>query len=341
MQETLNRKQMLERAMAETTPLPVPCPACKKEQARVIRVGISEDPDWPVYACLNCRLRFIEPRFPDLRDYYVNEYRKGHTETKGHGSPDQSETTEERFRVSYLAAKESAHIFMHGDKQHEAVPEGASVLEIGPSAGGFLSHLEGKYDLFACEWNPEDAAFVRDVGKVPCEEGDLMDVFPGRKFTAIVARQVLEHQADPVAFLWQCRERLIGGGWLFLELPNANNALAAVYQVEEYRNWWYTEPHITYWEPETLANLLSATGFEARVMPFQRFGLLHTFVWLAKRQGVAKEEAIKMMSPVASRHPLAPALNRIWGQFDRAYRIQMETLGCPDYLRAFCRRREI
>ena len=62
----------------------------------------------------------------------------------------------------------------------EKVPEGASVLEIGPSAGGFLSHLVGKYDLHAVEWNPDDAKFVREVGEIPCEECDVEDAFLAR-----------------------------------------------------------------------------------------------------------------------------------------------------------------
>jgi len=318
------------------------CPACKKDKARVLRIGIREDPDWPVFACLNCRLRFIEPKHTDLRDYYANQYRKFHSDNQpwDGGEEEHVETADDRFQIQYAGGKESAKVFMQGDKQVEGVPEGAAVLEVGCSAGGFLAHLDGKYDLFATEWTTEDREFVQKAG-VPCEDGDILDVFPGQKFTAIVARQVLEHQLDPVEFLSHCRERLIGGGWLFLEIPNANNALAAVYQIEKYRDWWYCEPHITYWEPETLAQLLGAVGFEARVMPLQMFGMLHSFNWLAKKVPTPKADAVAMMQPVNTNHPLGPALNRIWGQFDRAYRIQMETLSCTDYLRSFCRRREI
>lgn len=301
----------------------------------MIKVGIHEDPEWPVYICRSCRLRYIEPRFSDLKEYYRSEYRKGHTESRGHTGEEQpEETVEERYQIQKFGAKESAHAFIG------KVPEGASVLEVGCSAGGFLSLLEGKYDLFATEWNAEDAAFVRNAG-VPCEERDLLDVYPGQKFTAIVARQVLEHQPDPVEFLAQCRERLIGGGWLFLEMPNALNALTAAYQIKEHQDWWYSEPHITYWEPETLANLLSATGYEAQIRPFQRFGLMHTMVWLSKRMSLPKRESIEILQPIRMKHPLAPPLNRIWKQLDQIYRVQMETLGCADYIRAMCRRREI
>lgn len=245
------------------------------------------------------------------------------------------ETPEQRFVIQQFASAESAKLFM------EQVPEGASVLEIGPSAGGFLSHLVGKYDLHAVEWNPEDAKFVREVGEIPCEECDVEDAFPDKKFTAIVARQVLEHTEDPYLFLDTCRRKLIGGGWLYLELPNALNALTAVYEIPSFQDWWFSAPHITYWEPETLMNILDATGFEARVKMVQRFGQAHAYQWLQKGSKMEDTKAAAPHKPVRSNHALAPALNRVFARADKEYRIQMETLGCTDQLRVFARRHEI
>jgi hypothetical protein len=157
-----------------------------------------------------------------------------------------------------------------------------------------------------------------------------------------VARQVLEHALDPVEFLATCRKRLIGGGWLFMELPSATNAMVAVYGVESYMDWWYSEPHLTYWEPETLANLLNVSGFEARIYPLQTQSLAHNILWLAQRVGVSKPSmADEALQPVSTTHPLAPALNRIWMRFDKEYRIQMETLSCANQMRVIARKIEI
>ena len=323
------------------------CPGCKKEQSRILRIGISEDPDWPVYFCNRCRLHYIEPYFSDLREYYRSEYRKSHTETAGHsiGSSNISkqEPVETRYEAQHLNSKNSAKSFK------ELVPAGGSVLEIGCSAGGFLSHIVDDYECYGVEWNPEEAAFVRDIGEVPCEEGEFIDAFPGKKFTAIVARQVFEHVIDPALFLSQIRDRLIGGGWLFMEMPNANSALSAVYEIQPYQRWFYQAPHLTYWEPETLAHILSAHGFEARVEPIQRFGLLQAANWIMNGTGVEKLKGSLKGSfintafpkPVPAHHPLAPALNRIWHRLDSEYRIQMKTLGCNDQQRVHARRIEI
>ena len=178
------------------------------------------------------------------------------------------------------------------------------------------------------------------MGEIPCEEGEIKDAFPDRKFTAIVARQVLEHTLDPVDFIDTCRNRLIGGGWLFMELPSATNALLAVYGIEEFMDWWYSEPHLTYWEPETIANLMNASGFEARVYAVQAQSMAHDMLWLSKRLRVV-DHSNEVMHPVRSAHPLAAALNRIWKRFDKEYRIQMETLNCANQLRVLARKIEI
>jgi SAM-dependent methyltransferase len=312
------------------------CPACKKEKSQIVWLGVSGDPEWPVYFCRHCRLRFIKPKFDDLKAYYRGEYRKTHSDSRGHTSKNgetPEETAHDRFVMQQFAATGSANAFK------AVIPAGASVLEVGASAGGFLSHIQDDYDVFATEWNSDDVAFLKKH-EMQVDDRDLPDVFPGKKFTAVVARQVLEHQTDPVGFLEQCKDKLIGGGWLFLEIPNVNNALVSVYALPEYLNWYYQTPHITYWEPEVVGSLLNALGFEAKIEPIQRFGLLQAAAWITRRHDSAEVATIppKVVSP---KHPLAGVLNRLWAELDRKYRIGMTTFGTTDQMRIIGRRREI
>lgn len=284
-----------------------------------------------MYLCLYCGLQFIPPHFPDLRAYYRDRYRLSHDSLIG-----KHMTPAERYGVQHKLAAIPARDFM------KEVPEGASVLEIGCSAGGFLGRLQGKYDLYGCEWNPEDAAYVRDVGGIPCEEGDLLEVFPGKSFTAIVALQVLEHQFNPMAFMRAIRERLIGGGWLFLELPNAKDALISMYQIPQYIDFWYRESHLTYWTAEPLAALLSTAGFEARINWRQRYSMHNHVNWLLHKQPMPDPLVAQgVLQPVDRRNPGAGPLNRIWADLEKTYQIQMETLFCADTLRAIGRRQQI
>jgi len=301
-------------------------------QSRIYRKGIREDPERLVYECGFCGLVYLENRIADLKEYYRSVYRKTHDSIPG-----QQLTAEQRFHIQYDLARPSVRKFT------SEVPPGSSVLEIGCSAGGFLGHLVQKgYDCFGSEWNPEDAAFVREVGEIPCEEGDLGDIYPGKKFTAIVAIATIEHIADPMAFLRACRERLIGGGWLYLETPNLQDALLSMYGCKAYADFWFREPHITYWKAETLGAVVAATGFEARVFWYPRYGLHNHVNWLLNGKPMQDvKQARGRLSPVPKTNPGAGALNRIWDQLDEEYRVQMETLAVADTLTCMARRREI
>lgn len=304
---------------------------CGKNQVRILRLGIREDPTAPVYECGYCGLVYIDQRFPDLREYYRSQYRQLHVP-----SPTKSMTMDERFFFNKKQMAVPAKAFM------AEVPEGAMVLEVGCGTGGFLAHLQGKYDLYASEWNPTDAEYVRAVGGIPCEEGDVTEVFPGKKFTAIVLLQVLEHQPDPLAFLRACRERLIGGGWLYIEVPNLRDALLSQYQLKAYADFWFREPHLTYWKAETIAALVNTLGLEARINWRQRYSLHNHVNWILN--GVPMEDAnkaIATLQPVDKRLPGAAALNRIWAQISQEYRIQVETLMCADTLIVNARRIQI
>jgi SAM-dependent methyltransferase len=307
------------------------CPVCRSSNTRIIRRGVREDLVRPVFACAHCRLQFIEPPYKDLRSYYQEQYRLEHDNALG-----KALTSEERYALMRPLQADSARRFK------DLVPPGASVLEIGCSAGFFLDAIGDGYDKFGCEWNTEDAAFVRDVGEIPCEEGQITDIYPGQQFTAIAACQVLEHQTDPIQFLRDCKERLIGGGYLYLEIPNALDAMVSVYGVEEYRDFWYREPHITYWQKETLASVLGALGFEAKVGVMQRYGILNHVNWLLNRVPMEDVHLARLyLSPVDQKHPVAGYLNRQLSRIDKEYRTTLEAIGAADTLVASGARREI
>jgi 2-polyprenyl-3-methyl-5-hydroxy-6-metoxy-1,4-benzoquinol methylase len=284
-----------------------------------------------VYVCRHCYLQFTEHSFDDIRAYYQNEYREKYDIVAG-----ERVTSEDRYCAMRPLMRDSSN------RIKAFLPPGSSVLEIGCSSGYMLDAIGDTYDRYGLEWNPEDAAFVRDVGELRCEESTIEDCYPGQQFNAIVAMQVLEHQTDPVAFLKQCKSRLIGGGYLYLETPHAMDFMVTVAQCADYRDFWYREPHITYWTRETLASALGALGFEAHIKNYQRYGLINHANW--QMNGVPMQnvqEAQEYWQPIPTNHPLAGVLNRGISNLDKQYRVLMASYGCGDTLFALARRREI
>lgn len=312
----------------QATATRVLCLLCRNPKVKISRVGTRESPERPVYKCPRCLLQFIQPPYSDTRAYYREEYRKEHDSALG-----KTLTPEERYRMMWAAHEDSANRFA------KAVPQGASVLEIGCSSGYFLDHLQKRgYEVYGNEWNPEDAAYVREVGEIPCEEGDLPDVYPGKKFTAIAALQVMEHQPDPVAWLRQVKDRLVGGGYIYLELPNSWNSLMTIYGIEEFRGFWYRDPHVTYWRQQTLAKALGVMGFEAKVTTRERYGLVNHINWWLHHQPMEDyKQATAFLRMVPEGHPVAPVHNRLLAKLDKEYRTSLETLYAGDTLVAWGR----
>ena len=267
-----------------------------------------------------------------MRQYYREEYRKSHD-----SSLKQSLSPEERFRMMRGPTEETARRFT------DKIPTGLSVLEIGCSSGYFLDAIQAQgYDVFGSEWNAEDAAYVRDIGGLECEEGEIEDIYPGKTFGCIAALQVLEHQPDPLRWLKRIKQRIVGGGYLYLELPNVTDALLSVYRLKEYRKFWYREPHITYWEAETLASALGAAGFEAQVSYRQRYGYINHMEWALHRKPMLRfDEASGYLRPIDLDHPIASIFNRMTFKWDKEYRANLETMRCADTLVAVARRIEI
>lgn len=224
----------------------------------------------------------------------------------------------------------------------DEVPKGSTVLEVGCSSGYFLAEIQDDYTVYGNEWNPEDAAYVRDVGELPCEEGEIEDVFPGVQFTAICAYLVLEHQPDPVAWIGRLRNRMIRGGYLLIEVPNSEEGLLTLYDIPEYKDFWYRDCHPSNFNMSNLNMVMAQAGFEVKSHTRQTYGLLNHIYWLQNKRPMDDYASAKRYaSPIPKDHSAAPYFNRWWSMKDHEYRLNMEAGKAGDTIVSIGRLREI
>jgi len=284
-----------------------------------------------VRVCNSCGYLFLEPPSYDLRTFYREEYRKTYSNTPG---------TVLAPQQHFDMMKPLAALTIEAVK--ELIPKGAKILEIGCSSGFLLDALREDYEVCGNEWNPEDAAFVRDTLKIPCSEEPLEDAYPGQTFSAIIALQVLEHIPRPLEWLRLLKSRLIGGGWLYLEVPNSDDALASVYRLPEFQERWFRKSHLGYFNMHNLAGALSVVGFEAQIRQRQRYSLGNHLWWQFIREPMPDaQKAQSVFQPVPKEHPASYVLNRWFTRIDREYRGLLDGLKACDTLIAAGRKREI
>jgi SAM-dependent methyltransferase len=136
------------------------------------------------------------------------------------------------------------------------------LFEVGAAAGVFLAAAgERGFEVSGVEPSPGMARTARERFGVEVEAGLVEDVDrPEESFEVICGWHVLEHIPQPEPALERIRELLVGGGLLFLEVPN----FASVAATRQRERWFHFqhEVHVAQYGPRSLRSLLERSGFE-------------------------------------------------------------------------------
>ncbi|KKW12513.1 MAG: Methyltransferase type 11 [Parcubacteria group bacterium GW2011_GWA2_49_9] len=244
------------------------CGSTKQSVIRdTLRYGVKRD----VLRCSKCGLVFLASQKGTDTYYAGKEYRKRHGPTPGKASS---------MREIFDAYFPHQGPIVKALKNH--LRPGMSVLDVGCSTGHFLAALKGKVKTrVGLELGQDEAAFIRKnldfkVYTEPIESARI-DEGP---FDLVTAFQVLEHIPEPVSFLRGIAKNLKPNGLLYLELPNIDDALLSVFKVKGYADFYYREPHVSYYSKNTLMALLRKTGFNGEVKTVQRYNFTNQMRWI-------------------------------------------------------------
>ena len=247
------------------------CYLCQGENINIIRTKLRHDVQRNVLRCGNCDLVFLEPKKENLGEFYGKDYRKTY-------SPKISGSVGSKQIFDLYLPYQEARI----EKLKHILRPDMKVLDIGCSAGHFLHTLKKHVgECVGLEYNEEDAEFVESelgfkVYQTPIEQTDL----PHHHFDLITLFQTLEHIDDPLAVLKNVAEYLKPDGYICIEVPNIDEALLSVYQLDSFADFWYREPHLFNYSPQTLTKMMKAAGFDGEVQTIQRINFLNHLSWL-------------------------------------------------------------
>lgn len=183
------------------------------------------------------------------------------------------EAVDESVRREGLDALRKANFETILELLAQQAPAGKRLLEVGSAHGWFLREaLARGYDARGIEPDgvvvsrlPADLAARTATGFFP------KDLPEGAPFDVIVFNDVFEHLPDVEAVLEDCRARLSPAGTLVLNLPYASGVfyrtselMARVGRQGPFERMWqrrFPSPHLSYFEPRTLARLCARHGF--------------------------------------------------------------------------------
>lgn len=259
--------------------LPDKCPLCSagQELQSVVTPHVYGDTSASraFFHCVKCDVRY---QFPGLTAdeearFYAAEFegfmasRSG--EAGGWQKAEQhlvaNEPTRQR-RMKYLAPY---------------LKDGLDILEIGCSSGFMLYPLaESGHRCTGIEPSGVFSEFVRGRGLCAYQSlEDLQHASPHSKFDLILHFFVLEHIANPAAFLKAQLDMLKPGGRIIFEVPNAADPLYSVYDIPAFERFYWSVAHPWYFSEPSLHFLLGQLAAEYEVLRDQRYDLSNHMIW--------------------------------------------------------------
>lgn len=250
----------------------IQCPLCGSSKKSVLRTRVRYGIRRKVFTCGSCAMVYLEPAKGGMKQFYAGkEYRKRYGPVLGHAS-----AAKKVFETYALYQQPIV------DQLKPILKKDMKVLDVGCSAGQFLNSLKGLVRTrVGLELSADEVAFIRkELGfKVydrPIEEVTIKE----GPFDLITCLQTLEHVENPVNFLRHLGKNLKPNGYLYLELPNIDDVLITRYEVSGYADFYYREPHLSYFSKKTLRDAVKKAGFTGQIGNVQRYSLLNHIHWI-------------------------------------------------------------
>ena len=255
------------------------CPICVRTTSDILSRKLRRG-EGVVFYCSECDIGFLVSQMPMIaKVHYAGEYRKhaSHRADGGQTNPQEIFDTYRHYQGDRLR--------LISPRLNRGLKD-ARVLEIGASAGQFISHLKAKSHarLCAIDLDPACCEFMGKMGIETDSNFLWQSRFFSDKFDIVCAFQTMEHVLDPVSFLQNIREVMARGAIAYVEVPNLRDALLSTWTVEEYRDFYFHSDHLFYFTERSLKKVATLAGFqEAKVLFSQDYNLVSTINWIVNR----------------------------------------------------------
>ena len=251
------------------------CPLCHKSTGHVLATQLRRG-SGIVYCCADCQHGFLMSGAAlDAKTYYAENYRQEYSHNA---------------QAAATNAREIFDIYSHYQRDRllaispYLVPS-TRLLEVGASSGQFLVNIMDRVaQVHAIELDKACCAFMQSELGVSADSEYLREsAFAGETYDVVCSFQVAEHVPNPVDFLCDLRQSTKAGGAIFVEVPNLNDPLLSVWDVNSYRKFFYHSAHLHYFTEGSLRKTAELAGFKPDQIAIsftQDYNLLNHLNWV-------------------------------------------------------------
>lgn len=248
------------------------CVACQSKDLKNLGVieGYIQGGQYAVISCEACGTHYADPH-ASYDEVYEWIY-KNRRVAPGYARYSQfaEAVLDTRDPLTYLGRQEDMY-YAVATEIHRNVPKGGSVLDVGCGLG-YLTYSLRKAGYISTGLDISEEAIVnarRAYGDFFMRE-DFFNLDYSTKYDAICMLELIEHVADPHAYIAQAKKLLKKGGVLIVTTPN--------------RSWfsksdiWNTDlppVHITWFSEKGMHTLFAQHGLEAHFFDYSRYNVLY------------------------------------------------------------------
>lgn len=159
--------------------------------------------------------------------------------------------------------------------------ENRNVLDFGCGFGGFLKGISNcAKTAEGVELSLTERKYLQSIGLSVQDHIENCE----KRFDVITLFHVFEHLSSPQKWLNVFAKFLTDGGFLFIEVPNANDVLLSLYENQNFADFTYWSAHLYLYTKNSLTRLIEENGnFEIELAgQVQRYPLSNHLYWLAK-----------------------------------------------------------
>lgn len=251
------------------------CPLCGTCSQTILTNKLRRG-DGYVFLCNSCEHGFLDliPQI-DMKDYYREAYRKEYS-NRSKVSATNAEEIYDVYSQYQESRLEIIRPFLNKDK---------SLLEVGISAGQFVSHIKNEVKIInGIELDKDCCDFINNKIGIPCDHNYFPESkFKDNKYDIVCAFQVMEHVPDPLSFLQELITATNSRGKIYVEVPNLYDPLLKIWKNNAYKDFFYHSAHLHYFTEGSLLHLALMAGIESSKIEFeftQDYNLLNHLNWI-------------------------------------------------------------
>ena len=256
---------------------PPECPVCTSKNIKKKLTKLRDKSRQNLFFCKDCCFQYFDNFDESL--IQKDEYEIFRLQSAGLEIPSENEDFENGYEQSEI------YVEKHIPKKTKNL----SILEIGCSTGYFLKRiidLKKNHSCSGIELNPSRARYVRENLDIECFS-DLDEIKPKKKYDLIFMFYVLEHINNPFEYISNLINHLHIKGKLIIYTPNTNDVLKDIWQIQEFKDFFYEKQSINYFCKKTFEKFqlrLNRKDLKFKIETFQAYSLFNHLRWFFEKK---------------------------------------------------------